>query len=411
MTHWVYLPEFSGAALQGHRLAKELQQLGVSIQVLTGTHEKGLIGVDEVDGILVNRVLRNRASISGSARYWMGIHRFILKQGHRFDLVHNHGFQPRVNLAAHRLGLPIVTKITNQTLDDPSAVAQRRFGRLQLGIFNMTDAVIATSTILEESCRKSGLPAEKIVRIPNGVDTLLFSPLSKEKKDELRSAMHAADDKIVLLSVGAVEYRKGFDALVRAIYELDKETRDKIRLWIVGPTSNRDNYGTVQPGQEAYVDRLLRMIKEFGLEDIVLLKGRQQNIHEYMRAADIYIHPSRMEGQPNAILEAMSTGLPVIANLLPGITDEILQCGRFGYLIDAEDAPKFASALRVLINNEPLRKRIGGQAQDYIHRHYSIKQTAQRHLSLYSSLVHRSAFETLKTRSRKSSILITGSKI
>ena len=400
MTHWVYLPEFSGAALQSHRLSRELQQLGVSVQVLTGTHEKGLVGIDEQDGIIVRRVLRDRASLAGQMNYWWSTHRCIQKLGKRIDLVHTHGFHPRVNIAAERMGLPIIVKITNQSVDDPLAVQARRLGGLSFRLYNMAEAVIATSNLLEETCRTAGLAQGKIVRIPNGVDTDVFRPAGIEEKAALRDIFHSADDKIVLLTVGTVDYRKGLDALIKAIYELDEEVRQKIRLWVVGPTQNLSNYGTVQPGFEAFVDQVRRMIKDFGLENIVQFKGRQINVHDYMRAADIYVHPSRMEGQPNAILEAMACGLPVLANLLPGITDEILQSGRYGFLVDVENSGRFAAALRVLINNASLRQRIGEQAQRHVARYYSLRQIAQRYLSLYSSIIHKGTFDELKARSK-----------
>ena len=152
------------------------------------------------------------------------------------------------------------------------------------------------------------------------------------------------------------------------------------------------------------------MIKDFGLEDIVQFKGRQTDVQDYYRAADIFVHPSRMEGQPNAILEAMACGLPVVANLLPGITDEILQSGRYGLLVDAENSAAFAAALRVLINNPSLRARMGGQAQRHIERYYSLRHIAQRYVSLYSSIIHKGTFDKLKAQSRAKALFPTVNK-
>lgn len=200
----------------------------------------------------------------------------------------------------------------------------------------------------------------------------------------------------MLLTVGTVNYTKGLDALIRAIYRLDEPMKKRIRLWVVGPTTNRDGVNSIQAGFEEFVDKAKSMINEFGLQDIVQFKGRQQNVHEYMQAADLYIHPSRKEGQPNAILEAMACGLPVIANLLPGITDEILQTGRYGYLVNVDNPRQFASAIRVLINNQFLRQRVGIQAREHVKKYYSIKNVAQRYVSLYSSIIHKNVFEDLR---------------
>ena len=396
MTHWVYLPEFSGAALQGHRLACELQKLGVHVQVLTGTHEFGLIGVDDIDGIVVHRKLRDPHSTIGNVRYWHDLTHFIKTNNARIDLVHTHGFHPRVNLAAKRAQLPIITKITNQSVDDPMAVLNRKGGSAKFQIYDFADAVVSTSHVLERLCRTSGLAQEKIIRLPNGVDHELFCPLPFEKRLALREKLHAPQDKIILLTVGTVNYTKGLDALVKAIYRLDDPMKKRIRLWVVGPTTNRDGANSVQAGFTEFVSKVKSMISEFGLQDIVQFKGRQQNVQEFMQAADIYVHPSRKEGQPNAILEAMACGLPVIANLLPGITDEILQTGRYGYLVNVDNPRQFASAIRVLINNHFLRKRVGTQAREHVMKYYSIQQVAQRYVSLYSSIIHKGAFESLR---------------
>ena len=398
MTNWVYLPEFSGAALQSHRLAKELRRLGVHVQMLTGTHESSLVGIDRIDDIIVHRKLRNVSSFSGSLRYWWELDRFIQQNRKRIDLVHTHGFHPRVNIAAKRAGLPIVTKITNQTVDDPVAVLSRRAGSLKFKIYNLADAFIATSKVLEDLCLSALLPKEKIIRIPNGVDADVFYPPTPQEKQRLRKSFLAPADKIILLTVGTVNYTKGLDLLIRALYKLDQEAKERIRLWVVGPTTNRDSYGSVQAGFEEYVPKVKSMINEFGLQNIVQFKGRQSNVSEYMRAADIYIHPSRKEGQPNAIIEAMASGLPVVANLLPGITDEILQNGRSGYLVNGEESRECAAVLRMLINNESLRERISSQSREHILKYYSLKQIAQRYLSLYSGVIHKGVFDELKNK-------------
>ena len=77
MTNWVYLPEFSGAALQSHRLAIELRKLGVNVQMLTGTHEHSLVGIDRIDDVIVHRQLRAVPSPSGPLRYWWQLDRLI----------------------------------------------------------------------------------------------------------------------------------------------------------------------------------------------------------------------------------------------------------------------------------------------------------------------------------------------
>ncbi len=399
MTNWVYPPEFSGAAIQCHRLSKALRTLGVNVRVLTGTHESGLVGQDSVDGIPVFRILRDRSSVMGQAKYWWEIEKYFRKHRKIFDIVHTHGFHPRINMAAKRTGLPVLQKITAHHLDDPLAVRHRPLGKFKYKIYDKADAVIPTSKLLEEACQASPLPQNRIIRIPNGVDIDVFHPVPKQEKLRLCEKFHTPKEKVVLLAVGSVSYRKGLDMLVHAIYELDDKLKDRIRLWIVGPTHNQNNYGKSDPTFNEFTDSIRSLIGQLSLEHVVQFKGRQNNIQEYMQAADVFVHPSRNEGQPNSILEAMACGLPAVANMLPGITDEIIQTGRFGYLVNCEETQTFAAALRVLIKNASLRERLGQQARTHILRHYDINKIAQRYISVYSGIFHKDAFEKVKSRS------------
>ncbi|MDZ7723107.1 MAG: glycosyltransferase [candidate division KSB1 bacterium] len=103
MTNWVYLPEFSGAALQCHRLSRALQRQGVQINVLTGTHERGMAGPDRIDDIPVHRVLRDVSSPIGQIRYFRAMQSFIRQHWRLFDIVHTHGFHPRVNMLVSKI--------------------------------------------------------------------------------------------------------------------------------------------------------------------------------------------------------------------------------------------------------------------------------------------------------------------
>ena len=388
MTNWVYLPEFSGAALQCHRLSKALQRQGVQVNVLTGTHERAMAGTDRIDNIPVHRVLRDVSSLRGQIRYFRVIQSFIRQHHHLFDIIHTHGFHPRVNLVVSKYEKPIIQKITALGLDDPVAVQSRPLGALKSRLQRQAKAIVPTSEILESRCKQGNVPPHCVVPIPNGVETDVFHPVSAAEKAKLRQNLDIPGDKIVLLMVGSVTFRKGLDMLIQALYGLNSTIKKKIKVLIVGPTINQHSLGQFDYEFFDYTQRMKLLIGDLGLKDMIEFRGRKRNVNEYMQAADIFVHPSRNEGQPGALLEAMAVGMPVLVNLLPGITDEIVQAGRYGYLVNCTDIPVFTAALRVLIKNNNLRRRLGEQARRRICERYDMDVIAGKYITLYSQLIN-----------------------
>ncbi|MDZ7723108.1 MAG: glycosyltransferase family 4 protein [candidate division KSB1 bacterium] len=283
--------------------------------------------------------------------------------------------------------IPLIQKITALGLDDPLAVEARSLGRLKSRIQRQAKVIVPTAKILEDRCRQSAISLRSIRRIPDGVDTTLFHPVAASHKMELRRRLQMPEDKIVLLMVGGVTFRKGLDMLVHALNGLDAEIKRKTRLWVIGPTINQHTLEQFDPEFFQYTQHIKSLIQEFGLEDMVQFKGRKRNIDEYMQAADVLVHPSRNEGQPSSLLEAMASGLPPLVNRLPGITDEIVQAGCYGYLVNCSDIPLFTAALRVLINNKALRERLGEKARRHVCAHYDLDVIARKYVALYSRVL------------------------
>ncbi len=388
MTNWLYAPEFSGAALQCHRLSLQLAKLGAKVEILAGTDDDHLVGRSEVDGIPVIRVLRNKSTLQQHLQFGWNLFRYIVGNRARYDLLHSHGFLAPVSLAAKVTGLPLVQKITNLQIDDPMAVRARALGALQFRLYRRASAVIATSGLLENICRECLMDEDQILRIPNGVDKDVFSPASIEEKNLMRRKYHIPADKIIMLTVGTVSATKGMDMLIRAFYTLRKSLHSEPLLLVVGPHSYARGFCSKDPCTERFSRWVSTLVEEYGLQQSVRFEGVQPDVHEYMKAADLYIHPSRREGQPNAVLEAMSCGLPTVANLIHGITDEVLQSGRFGYLVDGEESGMFAAALKVLIKNPSLRVRLGQNARAEILEKYDIALIAKQYMQLYRQLVY-----------------------
>ncbi len=396
MTNWYYVPEFSGAAMQCHRLSLELVKLGLNVQVLTGTGNPAMVGEDIVDGIKVTRVLRDTSTPLRHLRYGWNIFRFIIKNHKNFDLIHSHGFIAPVNLAALLTRVPLVQKITNLHVDDPVTVKHRKWGCFLLMLYRRARVIIPTSEKLESTCEGKHIKNQPFTRLPNGINPRQFKPVAVQSRLEFRRKLGIPDDHLVLLSVGSVNYNKGMDLLIKAIAELKKTVKRKFVVLIVGPNKLSRNYALGNNQVDPFSQSLLKIIADKSLFKTIRFEGVRANVVEYMQAADIYIHPSRQEGQPNAIIEAMACGLPVVANLLHGITDELLQNGKCGYVVNGEDEKEFASAIRVLVNNDSLRLRLATFARVETLQNYNLWKIAEKYRSLYSHVINNEPVKSME---------------
>ena len=109
-------------------------------------------------------------------------------------------------------------------------------------------------------------------------------------------------------------------------------------------------------------------------------------VDDYLRAADLLAAPSRREGLSNAVLEAMASGLPVIACRIPGVTDYAIGDEGSGLLTPAGDATALAEALDGLLTDEPRRRRMSAEARRRAEERFDIRRVAARHLAVYREL-------------------------
>lgn len=214
-------------------------------------------------------------------------------------------------------------------------------------------AVVANSTGLAELA--SAFDSTPIVCIPNGVDCDTFSP-----------AERVANSTPQLLFVGRLCHQKGLDILFHALSEL----RDL--AWSVE---------LVGDGPERLA--LEAMAGELGIHDRVTFHGwlQKDQLPAAYQGADLFVFPSRDEGMPNALLEAMASGLPVVATRVAGNVD-LIEDGVSGRLVPSEDVPALGAAIRQLLTHAA--PELGVTARETVLRSYSWRTVAERYAALLS---------------------------
>ncbi len=212
----------------------------------------------------------------------------------------------------------------------------------------------------EEYIRHYNLPAEKICVIYCGIDTDEFSP---ERLGGLRPKARAAlglkDDAIAVLFVGSGFERKGLKFLINAIAAI-KDMSD-IRLIVVGKGSQK---------------RYLRQAEELGVKGRVVFKGPQKDTLSYYAAADIFCLPSIYEPFSNACLEAMASGLPVVASEATGASEIIRHCESGAVVKDPADTDELGNALRLFLDADK-RKKAGSLARQIASGHTIADKVSQ----------------------------------
>jgi L-malate glycosyltransferase len=196
----------------------------------------------------------------------------------------------------------------------------------------------------------------------------------EEKKSVISPYPSEFDDKIRLVHVGGFSFEKNHEGLLR-IFKSFAVTNNKAHLWLVGD-------GPLRKSIEAKVD-------EMGLGQKVHFTGFVNNSLDYVAYAHVLLLPSKIEGLPGVILEAMLYETPVIANNVGGI-GEIVKSNETGWLIDPEDGDAFSNAIDKVINlDESVKNKILYRAQQLVKESYMNSNITTQFMNLYAKLLIR----------------------
>lgn len=201
--------------------------------------------------------------------------------------------------------------------------------------------VLITINLEDYSFAKKHLHAKNIEYVPGvGINTaIVFN--SVVDKTEKRRELGLPENDTVLLSVGELNDNKNHEVVIRAISELG---RDDITYAICGNGKNKES--------------LEKLAKELKIEHKVHLLGFRTDVIEIYKCSDIFVFPSKREGLPVSVLEAMAAGLPCVVSKIRGNVD-IIKDSSGGYLFSPDDTEKIAETIDFLAGNNALRENMG----------------------------------------------------
>ncbi|OWQ49196.1 hypothetical protein CDL60_00110 [Roseateles noduli] len=317
MVCFTFPPEFGGAIVQALRLGAELQTRGCEVAFLAdnGDGPDGDLRHESFD--LYRRRTFTAARSNLRKLIWtLRIVLFALAHP-KFRVFHFHSVQGPELLAMpvlKWLGRKTIVKLTLAESDDPATLTNRRLmGKLYRACLGSVHRYIAISPSLKRMACSVGVAPERVLLVANGVETDRYYLPMPDEVAKARRALDIPDGVPVLATIGAVEHRKGYDLLIAAFETIRRERPDAVLL-IIGPGNEDKNPFHVQ---------LQQFMKDRGIGGVRFL-GRRDDIHDILRAVDLFAFCSRQEGFGTAIVEAMCAGLAVAVMDIPEITGWIV---------------------------------------------------------------------------------------
>lgn len=329
--------EASVACPKGGELEKELRSRGIKVFALEGGESSA-----------------NMSQIKSLRR--------IISQ-ERFDIVHTHAsFAGRI--AGKIAGAKVV--MTRHSLIRGRASSIKRLAtRLTSRIF--TDRIIAISRAVKINLIESGVPADMIIIIYNGIDTTKFEGI----KGTLREELSIASDIPIIGMVARLVPEKGYEYAINAFYRVLKEYPNAILVII---------------GSGPLEDSLKTMCSELRIEDNVVFMGYRQDVENLMADFDLFVLSSISEGLGLSLLEAMALGIPVVATMTGGIP-EVIKDGTNGLLIQPGNDIYLAENMVKILSNKDLAQRLGDEAKKTVAEKFSSKTMIEKTEKVYQEVL------------------------
>ena len=239
-------------------------------------------------------------------------------------------------------------------------------------LISRTDRLVGNSPGVVEFYRELGVPPEKLVCIPNGIecDASLPMPTNRER---LLAELNLTPDAFVAGFVGRLAKQKRVEDLIWAVETL-RQIRPRLHLIVIGDGPERE--------------RLEQFTRDVHCTGHVHFLGHRDDAAQLLPAFDVFCLASSFEGMSNSVMEAMAAGLPVLASDIPP-NRELVVPGETGFLFKLADSVGIMQFLRRLIDEPGLAERLGLAGRERIQREFSIERMVDGYANVYRQLMGR----------------------
>lgn len=371
-----FRPLVGGAEKQAERLSIELVKKGMGVTIITRYYE-GLERLEIAEGVKIIRL--NSSSISFIKKlkpliFSYNIYKYVKKNRNDIDIIHTHQLSTG-HVGAYinmMMGIPAIAKIAGGKGKygcEIKGLAYKFMGRARINFLRKhIRKIIATSSEILKDIKSENIPDRKIFFQPNGIN-ISGDTVSSKPKNLIRKEFNLPEDKTIYIYVGRLLPVKGIDILLDAWERIDRYVYKKSILLILGDGKLKDI-----------------VVDKSDNHSNIIYKGNVTNVDEYLKASDIFVIPSRYEGISNALLEAMSAKMPIIATRVGGNPD-LIKHELNGLLVESENIDNLVSAINRMSVDIELRKKLANNAFMDVKEKYSLEVVAENYVNLYNEII------------------------
>lgn len=291
------------------------------------------------------------------------------------DVLVAHGFSEHIwgRMAAVQAGVPRIVHVEHNTREryTPRRLAQT------LALVPVTNAFVGVSQGVHDTLIQMGMPADRTVAIPNGIDLTPF-------RRALEIPFHEREPGIVMVS--RFSRQKDHDSLIRALHLLKQRG--------LTPTVH-----LAGGGGDRHRRPIERLVRKCGLQSQVIFHGIHRDVPGLLKSNRICVLSTHWEGMPLALLEGMAAGNAVVASYVPGVR-EVITNGVTGLLVAESDPHALADALQEVLTDVPLASQLGVNAHHQAFREHGRDRMTRRYSDLMTDLFIAPSKVSRKSRAR-----------
>jgi glycosyltransferase involved in cell wall biosynthesis len=372
-----YFPIWGGAQNQLRQLIPHLVSRNCAITIITRRWEKHMANKDIIDDITVYRIGRPGTSRLSAISYLWGLFCFVLKNRNNIDVIHTHGAA-----ALGAVGKVLSLFIRKRNVAKVSSamripvLKKSLLGKFILGIFKNSDVIVCLSDEIQQQLNSIGTKPEHIARIHNAVDCNRFGPLQENFVKNWRNKRDLDENNLIVIYTGRLVVNKGLELLLEAWKIIIRSCPNAYLLFLGDGSSGKFHYPSVEK-------ELHNKVK---MENIpqVIFEGTSPEPEIYLGVSDIFAFPSRQEGLSNVLMEAMASGIGIVATDIGG-NRELIKHNESGLLVPRDNAKSLTDAIISLAEDSEKRKSMGIKARELMQAHFSFEEIAKQYYNIYIS--------------------------
>lgn len=374
-----YPPVLGGSEIEAQRVCAALMRRGHRVTVLCSGGEPMPDVAEWVDpaGVPVRIFARRSSGRIKDYAFALGVAWTLFRERRNYRLVYflMQGVHLAVGLPVARwLGKPIVMKISGSGI--ATMMSASWIGRLELRWLNKwARRVMILNPGIAAEAVAAGLDPQRLLWMPNPIDTEEFAPCCPDVRAELRERFHISDRAAAVIYVGRLAPEKELSSLIGAFAAVVKRLPEALLILIGDGPCRRE---------------LEAQAAQLGLAEHVRFAGRQpvSDICHWLQAGDLFALVSSNEGFPCSLSEAMAAGLPSVVTDIPG-NAQLIDPGVHGLVVPVGDEARIAEAISGLLADAESRARMGAAARRRVIDNYSTDKLVGRYEALFEEVLRR----------------------